>query len=252
MNRLEIQDRLLAIINPNALGLILSSKHTPVILRTLGALGLAYTINKAFNRLALNNSSSWDWRREIVLVTGGSSGLGELVVRKLAKRCVKVVAVDLNAPTTLFPANVSFYKLDVTNPEKIRRVAQVIRDEVGEPTVLVNNAGVAAMKPILEETDQEIRRTFEVNIVAHFFLVRELLPHMIKENHGHIITIASMASFVTLASNVDYSCSKAAALTFHEGLTQELKYRYNANNVYTRQELVHNIPLRGLFANTII
>ncbi|KAL1967658.1 hypothetical protein VTN77DRAFT_2915 [Rasamsonia byssochlamydoides] len=56
---------------------------------------------------------------------------------------------------------------------------------------------------------------------------------MIKRNHGHVVTIASVASFAVLAGNVDYSCTKAAALAFHEGLTQELRHRYHADRVRT-------------------
>jgi short-subunit dehydrogenase len=64
-------------------------------------------------------------------------------------------------------------------------------------------------------------------------MVREFLPAMIKKNHGHVVTIASMASFLVLAGNVDYSCSKASALAFNEGLASELKARYNAPEVRT-------------------
>jgi short-subunit dehydrogenase len=205
--------------------------------KALGALAgvaLFYATYKLVTGKRSSNSRQWEWQKETVLVTGGSNGIGEMVARKLASRGIKVVAVDLQPPKTPFPDNVSYYQLDVTSPKEIRRVAQSIRQDVGEPTVLINNAGVASLKTILDETDEEIRRTFDVNVIAHFFLIREFLPWMISQDHGHIITIASMASFVTLASNVDYSCSKAGALAFHEGLAQELKYKYNARNIQTR------------------
>ncbi|KAH8675084.1 hypothetical protein BGZ61DRAFT_508584 [Ilyonectria robusta] len=205
------------------------------------AFNLIYAIVRRKQR-GSSDSSQWDWSKEIVLVTGGSNGIGELVVGKLAGKGIKVVSVDLYPPKIPVPDNVSFYQLDVTSPDEIRRVAESIRRDVGEPTVLINNAGVASMKPILEETDLEIRRTFDVNIVAHFFLVREFLPWMISQNHGHIITIASMASFVTVAYNVDYCCSKAAALAFHEGLAQELKHNYHASNIKT--SVVHPMWIR--------
>ncbi|KAJ5727657.1 hypothetical protein N7493_005477 [Penicillium malachiteum] len=174
-----------------------------------------------------------DWRKEIVLITGGSTGIGELVARKLAKNSVKVVVLDLAPPKNPFPANVYFYKADITSPDALHQVAEAIRADVGSPTVLFNNAGVASKRPILDEKVESVRRTFDVNCVALFILTKEFLPSMIKENHGHILTMASMASYAMLASNVDYSCSKAAALTFHEGLTQELKHRYNAKHVRT-------------------
>lgn len=69
----------------------------------------------------------------------------------------------------------------------------------------------------------EIRRVFDVNTVSHFLLAKEFLPAMIKSNHGHIVTVASMACFLVHARNVDYTSTKACALGFHEGLAQELK-----------------------------
>lgn len=86
---------------------------------------------------------------------------------------------------------------------------------------------------IFDETEEQIRRTFDVNIIAHFIMVKEFLPAMIKKNHGHVVTISSMASYVTYAQHVDYSCTKAAALVFHEGLAAELKARYGANKIRT-------------------
>jgi NADP-dependent 3-hydroxy acid dehydrogenase YdfG len=120
-------------------------------------------------------------------------------------------------------------------------VAEQIRQKLGDPTVLVNNAGVGHDGTILEEPEAKIRQTFEVNTISHFLMVREFLPSMIRQNHGHVITIASMASFVALGEMVDYCCSKASALAFHEGLTQELRYWYQAKKVRTRYEATFDL-----------
>ena len=87
---------------------------------------------------------------------------------------------------------------------------------------------------MLDESEDQIRRVFDVNIIAHFLLVKEFLPAMIKQNHGHVVTVASVASFVTGVRNVDYACTKVSVLAFHEGLAQELKHTYKARNVRTR------------------
>lgn len=128
----------------------------------------------------------------------------------------------------------SFYICDITNSSSLKTVGDKIRQEHGEPTVLVNNAGVGHDGTILEEPEDKIRQTFEVNTVSHFMTVREFLPDMIKKNHGHVITIASMASFMALGEMVDYCCTKSSALAFHEGLRQELKFWYHAPKVRTR------------------
>jgi short-subunit dehydrogenase len=64
-------------------------------------------------------------------------------------------------------------------------------------------------------------------------MVKEFVPSMIAANHGHIITTASMASFAALGGMVDYACTKASALAFHEGLAQELKSYHAAPKVRT-------------------
>lgn len=210
-------------------------------LGVLVALGIAYRLNRLLSRLSLNNWTSdrtWDWSREIVLITGGSSGIGALIASQLAERGIKVVILDLKPPAADSEikgqnSNTSFYKTDVTSSSNIAEVAAAIRRDIGHPTVLVNNAGIGHCKPILEETEAQIRATFDVNNIAHFLLVKEFLPHMIERNHGHVVTLASMASFVVWASNVDYSCTKAASLAFHEGLAQELRHRYEAHKVRT-------------------
>jgi short-subunit dehydrogenase len=130
--------------------------------------------------------------------------------------------------------NVFFYKMNVTSTESIKEAAELIRAKHGDPTVLVNNAGVAHEGTILDEPEANIRQTFEVNTISHFWMTREFLPAMIKEDHGHVITVASMASFLGLAEVMDYCCTKASALAFYEGLTQELRYFHNAQRVRTR------------------
>jgi short-subunit dehydrogenase len=128
-------------------------------------------------------------------------------------------------------SNTFFYKVDLAKAEAIKSIATKIRSEHGDPTVLINNAGIEFNKPILGLEESQIRRTFDVNILAHFLLVQEFLPAMVSGNHGHVVSVASLASFTTSAINVDYACTKSAALAFYEGLSQELRHIYNAPGV---------------------
>lgn len=112
-------------------------------------------------------------------------------------------------------------------------MAREIRLAVGEPTVLINNAGVVQGRTILDASERDIRFTFDVNTFAHYWTTQEFLPHMVRANHGMVVTVASVAAWVTVPNMVDYAASKAAAHAFHEGLTAELKTRYNAPRVRT-------------------
>ncbi|KAE8355872.1 hypothetical protein BDV28DRAFT_128039 [Aspergillus coremiiformis] len=220
------------------------------------AVGVIYKANHSLNYWVANHwqrAKPWQNDRELVLVTGGCSGIGKQIMEDLAKAGVRVVIVDiqeLSFPLRTFlttpqksqrtsglmiiASNVTFYKADITSSVHIRHVAEKIRAVHGDPTVLVNNAGVGYDGTILDEPEAKIRQTFEVNTVSHFLMVREFLPSMIKHNHGHVVTIASMASFVALGEMVEYCCSKASALAFHEGLGQELRVQYKAPKVRTR------------------
>ena len=129
--------------------------------------------------------------------------------------------------------NQYFYRLDLMTGDDIKSVAAQIRAEHGDPTVLISNAGIGNNKAILELSAEEVQRVFRINIIAHFDLLREFLPSMIKSNHGHVVTTASLASFATQATNVDYACTKAATLALHEGLAQELRHVYRADRVRT-------------------
>jgi all-trans-retinol dehydrogenase (NAD+) len=128
---------------------------------------------------------------------------------------------------------VHYFKCDITSPKTLAQVAREVRLAVGEPTVLINNAGVVVGKSILDASERDVRFTFDVNTFAHFWTVKEFLPSMVEKNHGMVVTVASMAAWVTVPNMVDYAASKAAAHAFHEGLTAELTTRYNAPRVRT-------------------
>lgn len=99
--------------------------------------------------------------------------------------------------------------------------------------MLINNAGVARGKNLLNASERDIRFTFDVNTFAHYWTTREFLPSMISNNHGMVVTVASYAAWLCVPDMVDYAGSKSAAMAFHEGLTAELTTRFNAPKVRT-------------------
>ncbi|KAE8153734.1 hypothetical protein BDV25DRAFT_149062 [Aspergillus avenaceus] len=217
----------------------------PKAASALLALGVLRTANRSLSYWSANNwqkARPWQKERELVLVTGGCSGIGKQIMQDLVQAGVRVVILDIQEPSFKLPSNVTFYKADITSSENIHCVAEKIRVAHGDPTVLVNNAGVGHDGTILDEPEAKIQQTFAVNTVSHFLMVREFLPSMVQQNHGHVITIASMASFVAVGEMVDYCCSKASALAFHEGLGQELRHWYQAPKV--RTSVVHPLWVR--------
>lgn len=221
--------------------------------------GLLRWANNYFSRNVLNNwvDDKYDWSREVVVITGGAGGIGGEVVKLLAERGIKVAVLDIQpltypagkphhltkhpfpsryiASLTPLPSGptVHYFQCDITSPKTIAAVARSIRQTVGEPTVLINNAGVVQGRTILDASERDIRFTFDVNTFAHYWTTQEFLPSMIRANHGMVVTVASVAAWITVPNMVDYAASKAAAHAFHEGLTAELKTRYAAPRVRT-------------------
>lgn len=105
-------------------------------LKLLFAFGVAYRLNKALTELVLNNftyDKTWRWDREIALVTGGSSGIGRMIVDKLSEHGIKVVVFDVVEPKQPFSSTTRFYKVDITSPTQIHESAEQVRKEVGNP-----------------------------------------------------------------------------------------------------------------------
>ena len=122
---------------------------------------------------------------------------------------------------------------DVTDVKAIISAADEIRSKWGSPSILINNAGIGAARLITESTPEGLAKIFGVNVFHHFYTVKAFLPDMVKRNHGHIVTIASTASFVSLPGIADYAATKAGILSFHEALKQEILHVHKAPKVLT-------------------
>ncbi|XP_063824692.1 short-chain dehydrogenase/reductase family 16C member 6-like isoform X2 [Ostrinia nubilalis] len=168
---------------------------------------------------------------EIVLITGAGHGMGKETAIRLGGLGATVVCVDINPRGNQDTVNIiqgnkgkaHRYECDVTDRDAINALAEKVRREVGEVTMLVNNAGIMPCKPILETSEKEIRALFDVNILAHLWLLQAFLPHMMETNHGHIIAMSSMAGVVGLRNLVPYCATKFAVRGLMEALHEELR-----------------------------
>ncbi|PSR93738.1 hypothetical protein PHLCEN_2v4633 [Hermanssonia centrifuga] len=198
----------------------------------------AFWFFKWYSRLYRNQGSllfgpgRFDWGEQIIVVTGGSSGIGELIANTLAVRNVAVVVLDVN-PIVTENYNITYYKCDVSKWEEVEAVSKRIQEEIGHPTVIINNAGVVQGKLLVDLKPEDIQQTFAVNTLAHFWTLKAFLPEMIKEKTGHIINIASVAGMVGMARMTDYSASKAALISLHESLRYELDHQYKTPSIRT-------------------
>ena len=175
-----------------------------------------------------------DVRNQVVLITGGGSGIGRLLAVKLASRGADPVIWDLNEEgmketsdlvrqATSGQRTCRSYVVDVADRESVyEAAARVVRD-VGRPIdLLINNAGIVNGKRLLDLPDDRMVKLMNVNIMAHFWTVKAVLPSMIARNSGHIVSISSVAGISGACNMTDYSAAKFAAVGFMESLMYEL------------------------------
>ncbi|XP_027740192.1 estradiol 17-beta-dehydrogenase 11-like [Empidonax traillii] len=167
---------------------------------------------------------------ELVLITGAGHGVGRATALEFAKRQSRLVLWDISkhgveetaAECKNLGATVEAFVVDCSKREEIYSAADKVKKEIGDVTILVNNAGVITAADLLSTQDHQIERMFEVNILAHMWTTRAFLPAMMNNNYGHIVTVASAAGHFVTSFMVAYCSSKFAAVGFHKALTEEL------------------------------
>ncbi|KAH0845493.1 hypothetical protein AYO21_09591 [Fonsecaea monophora] len=237
-------------------------------LKFLFVLGLVVHANRFLSRLALNywhirkQGEAWDFQapgKETILITGGCSGFGREMVKMFAAQTqANIVVLDVqDLPDELKDiSRLSYFQADLTSPSSITDAVELICSRGTTPTVLINNAGIARAHTILDTDEAWLEKIFRVNLLSHFTLIRLLLPKMMAQRKGHVVSIASMASYTGCASLGDYSATKAGVLALHETLLAELHTRHASQGGHCVQaSIVHPMwartPLVGTWATQL-
>ncbi len=159
---------------------------------------------------------------KVVLITGGSSGIGKSVGEYLQAKGFKVYGTSRNPdnyPESKFP----IVALDVTKPETISKCIFEVLTQESQIDVLINNAGAGITGPIEEIPDAEIKRNFETNLFGPINVIKAILPIMRKQNSGLIINVTSIAGYMGLPYRGVYSASKGALELITEAFRMEIK-----------------------------
>ena len=165
-----------------------------------------------------------DWSSELVLVTGGASGLGQSIVSLLASRRTRIAVLDIiQTNENAFPGTtIRSYVCDVSSQDDLSRTYRKLESDFGQcPTIVVSCAGIMKLGTIQGMSMIDIDRILGVNLRSHFLLAKEYLPSLLKTG-GHIITVSSALGSVGVHSLAAYCASKAATTSFHESLTAEV------------------------------
>ncbi|KAF2204593.1 short chain dehydrogenase/reductase [Delitschia confertaspora ATCC 74209] len=188
------------------------------------------------NRIAYGTAREVDLSEEVIVITGGVEGLGALIAEVYGMRNANVAVLDTKKvdDEEAEEKGVLYYQCDVGDAEQVEAVAKEIIEDLGPPTILINNAGIVYNKSILETTAQEAERIFRTNTLSHFHTLRTFLPHMLSSPHGGtVVTISSVLAHLGATNLSTYTASKAALLALHSSLRAELSQHPNGDAVKT-------------------
>jgi meso-butanediol dehydrogenase / (S,S)-butanediol dehydrogenase / diacetyl reductase len=161
------------------------------------------------------------------IVTGGASGIGEALVRRVAADGAKVAIADLDQARgnrlvdELGSQNVLFITCDVADADQVSRFVDSAVARLGGVDLLFNNAGIAGMGSTTDLTPEEWRRIIDVNLSSVFNFCRAAIPHMCRGGGGAIVNNASMSGMFGDYGEAAYNASKGGVINYTRNLAMD-------------------------------
>ncbi|KAF3060289.1 hypothetical protein V8C43DRAFT_284188 [Trichoderma afarasin] len=187
----------------------------------ISVMWIASAVNQ---RIANGAPREVDLGEEVIVVTGGASGLGMLVAEVYGMRGASVAVLDVNEMENGEARGVTFYKCDVSDKEQVAKVAVEIEKDLGTPTVLINNAAIVVGKPLLDLSIDEIETSIGTNLLGPFYCLKTFLPAIIRGGRGGtIVNVSSVIGHLGAAQLTDYAAAKAGLTALHKSLAAELR-----------------------------
>jgi NAD(P)-dependent dehydrogenase (short-subunit alcohol dehydrogenase family) len=159
---------------------------------------------------------------KVVLITGGSSGIGKSIGEFLHQKGYIVYGTSRN-PERIENSMFPLVALDVRNTESIKNAVAEVIAKSGRLDVVINNAGVGITGPLEEIPSEEIKNNFETNLFGPIEVIKAVLPQMRSQKSGLIINVTSIAGYMGLPYRSVYSASKGALELITEALRMETK-----------------------------
>lgn len=162
----------------------------------------------------------------VVAITGAARGIGLATAEVLLGFGAKVAIGDIDGALAAqvasdLGAGVAAFTVDVTDEESFAAFVAAAEAEFGPLDVLVNNAGIMPIGPLLEESHQVARRALDINVSGPLIGMKAVLPGMIARGRGHVINVASVAGKAPVPGGITYAASKAAIVSMTESARVE-------------------------------
>lgn len=164
----------------------------------------------------------------VVLITGGSRGIGLACAQKFASLGDKVAVTYNSSPP---PPEFFGVKCDVTNPDEVEAAFAAVEEHFGPVEVLVSNAGITKDTLLLRMSESDFASVLDANLTAAFRVVKRATPKMLKARSGRIILMSSVVGLLGSAGQANYAASKAGLVGFARSLARELGSRSITVNV---------------------
>ncbi len=188
--------------------------------------------------------------QKVAIVTGAARGIGLAIAKKFIEQGYAVALVDIDATelvraeSTLGDGTMAVV-CDVSDPRQVKATVDEVKARFGRIDALVNNAGIAVFKPLLETTHEEWERVLAVNLTGPFLFVQACAPVMLQNSGGSIVNIGSISGLRASTLRVAYGTSKAALAHLTRQQASEL------GNVGIRVNLVAPGPVDTAMAKQV-
>jgi 3-oxoacyl-[acyl-carrier protein] reductase len=184
--------------------------------------------------------NNFDLKNRVAIITGGAQGFGLAISKRIIQSEGKVVIWDIDenainsALNEISSENLSFKKVDVTNFVEIEKALLETENDLGKIDIFVNNAGITGMNAkVWDYPLDEWKKVIELDLNSTFYCCKAVVPHMIKNNYGRIVNIASIAGKEGNPNASAYSTAKAGVIGLTKSLGKELADKNIAVNCVT-------------------
>ena len=184
--------------------------------------------------------NKYNFSKRIAIVTGGAQGFGLAITKRIIQSGGKVIVWDIDknaiekAQNEINSDNFNFQIVDVTNFEIIEKSIKDLEKKFGKIDIFVNNAGITGMNAkVWDYPIDEWKKVIELNLNSTFYCCKAIVPHMVKNNYGRIVNIASIAGKEGNPNASAYSTSKAGVIGLTKSLGKELADKNIAVNCIT-------------------